>query len=198
MKGCRPLTRIEVKNLINKADSLRDAALITLGFCTGYRISELLSLKLSDVVDLKGKIYESVTVKASNTKTKVSRTVRLNSDAAKALSKLVIARFKTGAVLSDPLFISRKSDGGKLRAISRVQAWRIIQVLCDLADVVSKGVGTHSLRKTFAARIYEAVKGELGKVQIALGHKNIGSTISYLSFNQSDIDDAILGMRIYE
>jgi site-specific recombinase XerD len=175
---------------------LRDAALLTLGFCTGYRISELLSLKLSDVVDLKGRIYDSVSVKAENTKTKIGRTVRLNSDAVKTLTRFIMTRLKTGALLSEPLFISRKSDGGELRAISRVQAWRVIQVLCELADVVSKGVGTHSLRKTFAARIYEAVKGELGKVQIALGHANISSTISYLSFNQSDIDDAILGITL--
>jgi integrase len=196
MKGCRPLTRIEVKYLLSHANNLRDAALLTLGFCTGYRISELLSLKLSDVVDLKGRIYDSVSVKAENTKTKIGRTVRLNSDAVKTLTRFIMTRLKTGALLSEPLFISRKSDGGELRAISRVQAWRVIQVLCELADVVSKGVGTHSLRKTFAARIYEAVKGELGKVQIALGHANISSTISYLSFNQSDIDDAILGITL--
>jgi integrase len=196
MKGCRPLSRIEVKYLLSHANNLRDAALLTLGFCTGYRISELLSLKLSDVVDLKGRIYDSVSVKAENTKTKIGRTVRLNSDAVKTLTRFIMTRLKTGALLSEPLFISRKSDGGELRAISRVQAWRVIQVLCELADVVSKGVGTHSLRKTFAARIYEAVKGELGKVQIALGHANISSTISYLSFNQSDIDDAILGITL--
>lgn len=196
MKGCRPLTRIEVKYLLSHAHNLRDAALLTLGFCTGYRISELLSLKLSDVVDLKGRIYDSVSVKAENTKTKIGRTVRLNSDAIKTLTRFITTRLKTGALLSEPLFISRKSDGGELRAISRVQAWRVIQVLCELADVVSKGVGTHSLRKTFAARIYEAVKGELGKVQIALGHANISSTISYLSFQQSDIDAAIMSIEL--
>ena len=196
MKGCRPLTRIEVKYLLSHANNLRDAALLTLGFCTGYRISELLSLKLSDVVDLKGRIYDSVSVKAENTKTKIGRTVRLNSDAVKTLAQFITTRLKTGALLSEPLFISRKSDGGELRAISRVQAWRVIQVLCELADVVSKGVGTHSLRKTFAARIYEAVKGELGKVQIALGHANISSTISYLSFQQSDIDAAIMSIEL--
>jgi integrase len=196
MKGCRPLTRIEVKYLLSHANNLRDAALLTLGFCTGYRISELLSLKLSDVVDLKGRIYDSVSVKAENTKTKIGRTVRLNSDAVKTLTQFITTRLKSGALLSEPLFISRKSDGGELRAISRVQAWRVIQVLCELADVVSKGVGTHSLRKTFAARIYEAVKGELGKVQIALGHANISSTISYLSFQQSDIDAAIMSIEL--
>lgn len=195
MKGCRPLTRREVKSLVNSASSVRDIALITLGFCTGFRISELLSIKISDVVDSRNRIYESVSVKAENMKTKIGRTVKLNTDAKKALSKLAAARTKAGALPCEPLFASRKSSDG-VRAISRVQAWRVIQVLCELADVIAKGVGTHSLRKTFAARIYEAVKGELGKVQIALGHANIGSTISYLSFNQTDIDAAIMRLKI--
>jgi integrase len=195
VKGCRPLTRREVKSLITSASSIRDIALITLGFCTGFRISELLSIKIADIVDVKGRIYDCVSVKASNMKTGVGRTVRLNSDATKALSKLAAIRTKAGALPCEPLFASRKSRDG-VRAISRVQAWRVIQVLCELADVIAKGVGTHSLRKTFAARIYEAVKGELGKVQIALGHANIGSTISYLSFNQTDIDAAILRIKI--
>jgi site-specific recombinase XerD len=195
MKGCRPLTRAEVKALLAKSN-LRDSALLTLGFCTGYRISELLSLTLGDVCNAKGNIYDFITVKASNTKTKEGRTVRLNSDAKKALSHFVSERLKDGAQLTAPLFISRKTDGGKLRAISRVQAWRVIQGLCELADVINKAVGTHSLRKTFAARVYEAVKGELGKVQIALGHKNIGSTISYLSFNQEDVDQAIMSISL--
>jgi integrase len=195
MKGCRPLTRSEVKALISKANT-RDSALLTLGFCTGFRISEILSLKINDVYDINGKIYDFVTVKASNMKTKIGRTVRLNSDAKKALTILVKERLKFGASKNSPLFESRKTNAGYPRAISRIQAWRIIQMLCKLANVVAKSVGTHSLRKTFAARVYEAAKGELAKLQIALGHKNINSTINYLSFNQKEIDDIILGINL--
>jgi site-specific recombinase XerD len=45
----------------------------------------------------------------------------------------------------------------------------------------------------FAARIYEQT-GKLELVQIALGHKSINSTISYLAFGSDDLNRAIMGV----
>lgn len=84
MKGSRPLTRKQVQAVLRVTESIREKALLTLGFATGYRISELLSLTIADV-STKGVIHSHVSVKASNTKTKQGRTVLLNSDAKKAL-----------------------------------------------------------------------------------------------------------------
>ena len=89
MKGSRPLTRQQVKGLLALTSTIREQTLLTLGFCTGYRISELLSLKVSDV-STNGIIHSHVTVKAANTKTKTGRTVLLNADAQKALRRLVM------------------------------------------------------------------------------------------------------------
>ena len=52
-------------------------------------------------------------------------------------------------------------------------------------------VGTHSLRKTFADRVYDALDRDLVKTQRALGHRNINSTVHYLSFQEEEIDAAI-------
>jgi site-specific recombinase XerD len=52
MKGACPLTREQVKAVLKVTTSTREKALLTLEFCTGYRISELLSLKLSDIICL--------------------------------------------------------------------------------------------------------------------------------------------------
>ena len=41
------------------------------------------------------------------------------------------------------------------------------------------------MRKTFANRIYDKLEGDLPKTQRALGHKNINSTVSYLSFEEA-------------
>lgn len=55
MKGCRPLTDIEVKKIINGYKNSeyryaqRDLALFVYGLVTGYRISELLSMRIKDV-----------------------------------------------------------------------------------------------------------------------------------------------------
>ena len=191
MKGSRPLTRQQVKGLLALTSSIREKTLLTLGFCTGYRISELLSLKVADV-STNGIIHSHVTVKAANTKTKTGRSVLLNTDAQKALRRLVDV-IGTNANGQSPLFVSRKHDAnGNLKAISRQQAHDLLKAL--FAKIGEFGnVSTHTLRKTFAARIYEQT-GKLEIVQIALGHKSINSTISYLAFGNDDLNRAIMGV----
>jgi site-specific recombinase XerD len=191
MKGSRPLTRQQVKGLLALTSSIREQTLLTLGFCTGYRISELLSLKVADV-STNGIIHSHVTVKAANTKTKTGRSVLLNTDAQKALRRLVDV-IGTNANGQSPLFVSRKHDAnGNLKAISRQQAHDLLKAL--FAKIGEFGnVSSHTLRKTFAARIYEQT-GKLEIVQIALGHKSINSTISYLAFGNDDLNRAIMGV----
>ena len=48
------------------------------------------------------------------------------------------------------------------------------------------------MRKTFANRVYEALDCDLVKTQMALGHKNVNSTVQYLSFKEEEIDRAIM------
>lgn len=193
MKGSRPLTRQQVKEVLRITETIREKTLLTIGFCTGYRISELLSLTVADV-STDGAIHSHVTVKAVHTKTKTSRSVLLNSDAKKALQSLVSWLKAKGLTdKTTPLFLSRKrATTGEVKAINRQQAHEIIKTL--FAKIGEFGnVSTHTLRKTFAARIYEQTD-KLELVQIALGHKSINSTISYLAFGNDDVDNAIMGV----
>lgn len=50
------------------------------------------------------------------------------------------------------------------------------------------------MRTTFADRVYEALGHDIFRTQKALGHRNINSTVQYLSFKEADIENAILGM----
>lgn len=192
MKGARPLTRQQCKAVLKVTSSIREKALLTLGFCTGYRISELLSLTVADICT-NGTIHSHVTVKASNTKTKVGRTAKLNADAQKTLLALVAwLKSKGMADKTTPLFVSRKHTNG-FAAINRQQAHKLLKDLFALAGEFGN-VSTHTLRKTFAKAIYDAT-GKLELVQIALGHKSINSTINYLAFNNDAIDDVVNAME---
>jgi integrase len=196
MKGSRPLTRLQLKNLIKITTSVRDRALIGIGFATGFRISELLSLKRKDVIS-NNTIHNYITVRANNTKTKVGRTVKLNSDGLTVLKELIEWLDSRG--LKDkntPLFISRKhNDDGSYKAINRFQAHTILKALFAKIGEVGN-VATHTMRKTFAANIYETTK-ELFRVQQALGHSSLKSTLSYLSFDTKDIDAAVENLRLF-
>ena len=86
MRGSKPLTEEEIRALVNNLGPA-DKALFLLGLKTGFRISELLSLTVGDVVS-NGKIKDRVTVQRRNMKgKKSSRTVLLHEEARQALKE---------------------------------------------------------------------------------------------------------------
>ncbi len=194
MKGCRPLEEEEVEAVLAAFDgpyAARDRALFLLGVKSGFRISELLSLRLLDVMRA-GRLLDRVSVARKNMKKKVEgRSVLLHSQAKEVLGVWIEQLRGNGYMTSDTfVFQSRK---GRNAAMSRVQAYRVLQEAYERAGV-NGNTGTHSMRKTFANNVHEKLGRDLLKTQKALGHKNINSTVSYLSFKQKEIDEAILGL----
>ena len=192
MKGCRPLTEEEVTLLQRSFGGVyadRDKALFLLGVKSGFRISELLSLRVSDVSQ-HGRLVDRVTVQRRHMKQKLEgRTVLLHPEAKTALATwLLTLRQMSGYTAHTYVFRSRK--GGN-RPISPVQAWRILREAVTTNELTGK-VGTHAMRKTFANRVYHQLNHDLVKTQRAMGHKNINSTVAYLSFVEDEIDAAIL------
>jgi hypothetical protein len=58
---------------------------------------------------------------------------------------------------------------------------------------MSGRLGTHSLRlcKTFALAVHEQLGPDLYRMQQALGHANIGSTMHYLPVAEAEMQQAI-------
>ena len=148
MKGCRPLTDEEVTLIARSFGgkyAYRDRALFLLGTYSGFRVSELLSIRLGDVVH-NGQILDRVTVHRRNMKKKVSgRTVLLKPLAKEALS-LWIDELKADSHTAPDTFLFRSRKGDN-RPISRVQAYRLIKEACD-ANEMTGNLGTHSMRKS--------------------------------------------------
>lgn len=181
MKGSKPLSDSEIALILENLSNLRNQTLFVLGLRTGFRISELLSLTWAQVVQYNA-IRDSITVARSSMKGKRdSRTVTLHPDAQKYLNLLL---------LEQPVY---EADA-KLFPISRMQAHRIIKRAVILARIKGK-VSSHSMRKTLAMKVYEALDKDLVNTQRALGHKSISSTISYLSFDQEIVNNAIKGVK---
>lgn len=167
----------------------RDRALFLLGIRTGFRISEILSLRLCDVFQ-NGGYTDRISVARKHMKKKTEgRTVRLHSEALEALKTLVLTLKAQGkGEPKDFIFQSRK---GTKKQLGRIAAWYLIQRAARTAGIAGK-IGTHCMRKTFAKRIYERLGHDLLRTQKALGHAEIKSTMSYLTFSEDEIDDAIL------
>lgn len=187
MKGCRALKEVEIRVVLDAFKCPRDRALFILGLRTGFRISELLSIRVSDVWQL-GQVTESVYVARKHMKKQVEgRSVPLHPDARAAIAALIQAE---DLKPHHWLFRSRK---GANRPIGRVHAWAVFKRAFSSAGVTGK-TGTHTARKTFAARVYERLGRDLVKTQHALGHKSISSTVSYLAVDSGEIASAILAL----
>ena len=64
MRGCRPLSEVEIERVLDAFDGAterRDRALFLLGVRSGFRIAELLSVRVRDIFDETG-LVDRVTV----------------------------------------------------------------------------------------------------------------------------------------
>lgn len=182
MQGCRPLTRDEQDLLLSKLPTERDRVLFLLLLYTGFRISEALSLNVGDVAG-----QDRVTVQRRHMKTKSrSRTVLLHPELKQTLEAWLLTR--ANAADSEPLFLSRFG-----RRLERTSAWRAL----DKAVVESRlqgRVAFHSARKTFAKSVHSHFKHDIVKTSKALGHTSILTTVAYLSFEEQEMDEAVLSL----
>jgi site-specific recombinase XerD len=155
-----------------------------MGIRTGFRISELLSLRLQDAMQGE-EIAQEITVARAHMKKKVEgRTVPLHPEAREALSAFVASIDSPKP--ESPLFRSQK--GGPLK---RNTAWLMLTNACKKAGIFGR-LGTHCMRKSFAHKMYEIFGHDLLKTQEAMGHKSLTSTAAYLQVNQKEIREAIL------
>lgn len=173
---------------------VRDALLIELGFETGLRISELLSLKVGDVWKAGAPLG---LLKVPRRRLKGGRGIRadlvrgrvipLNERARAAIGAALSAR--QGAAECDALFPSRQGGG---RALTRRQGSRIIRGIFRRAGLDPTRIwGGHSMRRRFVRRIYEATR-DIELTRVAIGHRWVSTTQGYLAFGEEDAAEAIL------
>lgn len=187
MKGCRPLTDAEIVRAhaaFSGRHAVRNRCLFVLGCLCGFRVSEMLALRVRDVVAAH-RVRALVKVPRRHMKgNHEGRAVYLPPEGQQAVLEQVRA-------LEYPApgeFLFRSQRGG--RPISRSQAHRVLVAVFESCGIVDQ-VATHSLRKTFADRQYSyhlsrVAAGEpvdaFTETSLALGHADPASTRHYLSF----------------
>ena len=192
MKGTRPLDNNEIRLVsacFTGTFEVRNRGLFMLGVSTGGRISELLSLRIGDVYQngaaVTDLLYDKSIVKGGE----VSRAVPVNIDGRNAITALIDWHQEKYATLSPsrPLFPSRQKSGTV--PMHRQTAHDILKTAFTSAGLNGK-LATHSLRKSFAQRVYEQ-SGDIFLVQELLGHKNVSTTQRYLGVNYADAKAAV-------
>ena len=152
-----------------------------LGVSTGGRISELLSLTIADVYQNRRAVTDLLFDKSIVKGGEVSRAVPVNADGRRAIDELVSwHREKYQTIASTrPLFPSRNRNG--TAPMNRQTAHEMLKQAFTAAGLNGK-LATHSLRKSFAQRVYEQ-SGDIYLVQELLGHRSVSTTQKYLGVN---------------
>ncbi|MFV0313880.1 MAG: tyrosine-type recombinase/integrase, partial [Anaerotignum sp.] len=146
---------------------MRDKAMLELLYATGIRVSELISLKVSDVnLSLE---YIRCGVEQR------SRIIPIGSQAKSALKKYMDKGRSMMISEGEDEILFVNCNG---RPMTRQGFWKIIKFYAKKAEI-SEDITPHMLRHSFAAHLIEN-GADLKSVQEMLGHSDISTTQIYI------------------
>ncbi len=158
------------------AKSIRDHAMLELLYATGIRVSELISLNVTDVNLSAGFIRCESRSK--------SRIIPLYHVAVKALQDYL--RDVRPQLIADEteqaLFVNMNGE-----RMSRQGFWKIIKYYQEKAQI-NKDITPHTLRHSFAVHLLEN-GADLHAIQEMLGHADISSTQIYTHVVKNQLKD---------
>jgi integrase/recombinase XerD len=158
----------EVDRLIAVPDpgsptGLRDRAMIEVLYATGFRVSELVGLRL-DGVNIDGGFVRCIG------KGNKERIVPLGASACEAVGAYLRSARPQHA--SEYLFLTPRG-----MPLSRIEFWQNLKNYAGAAGI-KKNISPHVLRHSFATHLLER-GADLRAVQMMLGHANISTTQIY-------------------
>ena len=161
--------------------SARNHAIFLVGVNTNLRASDLCSLTVGDVRDLK--VGDPLMLKDQKPNRYVIRAA--NRTLVTAVRRLLGEHPRAGHATA-PLFLSQRGGPIEVSSLSRlVKSW------CKRAKLRGH-YGSHSLRKTWAYHALNTFGVEFHIVSAALGHRDHGTTLTYLGIPMKAIKAAFM------
>lgn len=179
----------------------RDNMLFIVGINFGLRVSDLLVLKFSDLINPDCSFRDSFAIiekKTSNTrKTKKNRYISINSAVVEAIT--LYLENTSGVRLSDYLFRSESNRGSNQnKPIHRNSVDRILKGIGDDLDLRAH-MSTHTLRKTFGYHQMVMSGNDPRKLlllQKIFGHSTSAMTLDYIGITTEEIEDAYRNLNL--
>lgn len=159
----------------------RDRAMIEMLYSCGLRVSELCSLKMSDLYLEEG--FLRVTGKGNK-----QRLVPISPRAIKELELWFAERRKLTPKPGeeDYVFISHQ----RRKHLSRITVFHNIKEYCAMAGI-TKTISPHTFRHTFATHLLEG-GANLRAIQAMLGHESISTTEIYTHIDRTYLREQVL------
>src|ERR1700744_1886221 len=174
----RPLSETDAARVIEEAGEhdvewmgARDAALVTLLYGAGLRISEALSLKRGDVP-----LGETLTILGKGRKERIVPVLPLLKEAIAEYA----AKIPFAGSPSAPLFMSRRG-----KPMSAREAQSLMQRIRGRLGL-SERATPHAMRHSFATHLLQG-GGDLRSVQELLGHASLSTTQTYTAIDMRQL-----------
>lgn len=175
------LTAKEVELLLEQPKDvdlkgIRDKAMLEFAYATGMRVTEIISLNISDVNVKESFVTCNVGFK--------KRTIPLGSISMKALNEYIE---KARPILirdenTEALFVNVNG-----KRLTRQGFWKIVKFYKEQAHI-TKDITPHVLRHSFATHLLQN-GAEIKAVQSMLGHSDISSTQIYMQFQKDNLKE---------
>jgi len=174
------IDQIEASIDLSKWEGHRNRAIIEVLFSCGLRVSELVTLKLSDLFLDEG--YVRIFGKGSK-----ERLVPISNRAIHELNLWFLDRnlmtIKSGE--EDFVFLNRRGAH-----LTRVMIFIMLRRQAEIAGI-KKVISPHTLRHSFATALLEG-GADLRVIQALLGHESIGTTEIYTHIDTTALREAII------
>ncbi|WP_261982297.1 tyrosine-type recombinase/integrase [Bacillus thuringiensis] len=154
-----------MKGWLLQNSSYRNYFLFYFGINTGLRISDILQLRVKDVMKIK--------------MAKTDKTVEVYFN---SVLQQEIAKYTSNRADSDWLFPSRQGD----KPITRQMAHTFLHKASLACGIESEQWGTHSMRKTFGYHYYQRKKDVYYLMKL-FGHATQGQTLQYIGIEADEI-----------
>ena len=180
----------------------RDNMLFIVGINFGLRVSDLLTLRFSHLIDEQFRFKTTFPIlekKTRNTrKVKRNRYITINDAVVDAVT--LYLENTPGVKLSDFMFRGESNRCGKdnNKAMSRKAADRILK---EVGEALGRGIhiATHTLRKTFAYHQMVMSNNDPRKLlllQKMFGHSTSAQTLDYIGITGEEIEEAYMQLNL--
>jgi integrase len=189
-----------------KEHNYRDYIMFKLGIYSGYRISDIIKLR---VTDLRNKNYFEV----RENKTGKVRKIIIHPNFKKELDEYLLNKKGNEFIFSsrkynnvikmktrvtnertnkkNTKYIDIENDAPN-SPIDRIQAYKILNNAAKIVGIDE--IGTHTMRKTFGYWLYMNSNKDIVMVQKILGHTSPEVTLRYIGIMQEEEDNLICSL----
>lgn len=199
IKDMRDINRIS--EYLIQQNRFRDNMLFIVGINFGLRVSDLLVLRFSDLINPDCSFRDTFAIlekKTSNTrKVKKNRYISINTAVVEAVT--LYLENTSDIHLSDYLFRSESNRGGNQnKPLNRKSVDRILKGIGVDLDIKAH-MSTHTLRKTFGYHQMVMSGNDPRKLlllQKIFGHSTSAMTLDYIGITTEEIEDAYRNLNL--